>query len=134
MATRKPRRDFLARTLAVAPWAVAASLSWPTGSVLLFGEPKRGKIRIPLAQIKEGITPLLSAKLYLHKAGDALTVFDAHCTHMGCILHYDTDNHVFNCPCHHSRFDDGGHRLRGPAKRDLDRVTYVITGDAIVIG
>ncbi len=134
MPSRKPRRDFLTRTLAVAPWVVAASLSWPTGSLLLFGEPKRGKLRIPLAQIQEGITPILSAKLYIRKAGDSITVLDAHCTHMGCTLHYDTDNRVFNCPCHHSRFDDEGHRLKGPARRDLDRIAHVVTGDAIVIG
>jgi len=132
MAAPTPRRDFLARTLAMAPWAVTAAFAWPAGRFLLFGEPKRGRLILPLAQIKEGITPILSAKLFIRKSGSDITVFDAHCTHMGCILHYDAEH--FNCPCHHSRFDSEGTRLRGPAKRNLDTITYTVTATSLLIG
>jgi len=134
MADPTSRRDFLAKTLAMAPWAVTAALAWPVGCFLLFGEPKRGKLILPLAQIKEGITPILSAKLFIRKSGNDITVFDAHCTHMGCTLHYDADHHVFNCPCHHSRFDAEGTRLRGPAKRNLDTIAYTVTATSLLIG
>jgi len=128
------RRDFLSRTLAAAPWAMAAGFVWPMGRLLLFGEPKRGKLTIPLTQIPEGVTPILSAQLFVLRSGETVTVFDAHCTHMGCLLHYDDANHVFNCPCHHSRFDREGARLRGPAKRDLDTIPYKRTTTSLVIG
>jgi cytochrome b6-f complex iron-sulfur subunit len=111
-----------------------AGLAWPTGQFILFGEPKRGKLSIPLAQLREGITPLLAEKLYLRKSSEHITVFDAHCTHMGCTLRFDEEHSVFNCPCHKSRFDIDGVRLRGPAKRDLDTIAYTLTATALVIG
>jgi len=128
------RRDFLSRTLAIAPWAAGAALAWPAGRFLLFGEPERDRLSIPLTQLRAGITPIPAAQLFIRREGDAITVFDAHCTHMGCLLHYDTEHHVFNCPCHHSRFAADGSRLRGPARRDLDTLSYRLTTTAIVIG
>jgi cytochrome b6-f complex iron-sulfur subunit len=128
------RRDFLSRTLSVVPWAAAASLVWPAGRFLLFGEAERGKITLPLAQIGEGITPLPAAALFVRREGDSITIFDAHCTHMGCLLHYDGEHRVFDCPCHGSRFDRDGKRLRGPAKRDLDTVSFTLSATALVIG
>jgi cytochrome b6-f complex iron-sulfur subunit len=113
---------------------MSASLAWPVGRFLLFGEPKRGKLSIPLVQLREGVTPLLNEKIYIRKAGEHITVFDAHCTHMGCTLHYDSDHHLFNCPCHKSRFDIDGTRLRGPAKRDLDTIAYTRTNTSLLIG
>ena len=132
--TLMKRRDFLTRTLAIVPWALAAGLAWPVGRFLLFGEPGRGRLSIPLTQIPEGITPMLQAQLYCYREGEKITLFDAHCTHMGCLLHYDTEHRVFNCPCHHSRFAIDGTRLRGPARRDLDRIAYRLTATSLVIG
>ena len=129
-----PRRDFLGRTLALVPWALSAGFAWPVGRFLLFGEAERQKLTLPLSQFGEGITPLPAARLFVVRRGDTITVFDAHCTHMGCLLHYDADANVFNCPCHHSRFAGDGRRLRGPAKRDLDTIAYTRTATSLVIG
>jgi len=128
------RRDFLSKTLTLAPWAATAPLVWPTGRFLLFDEAGRGKITLPLAQIKEGITPVTRAALFIRKEGDAITVLDAHCTHMGCLLRFDREHQVFNCPCHKSRFSRDGKRLRGPAKRDMDTVSFTLSATALVIG
>jgi len=127
------RRDFLSRTLATVPWILGSSLIWPAGRFLLFAESRQGTLNIPLVQIPEGITPFPSARIFIRRKGDNITLFDAHCTHMGCLLHYDTDHQVFNCPCHHSRFDQEGHRLRGPAKRDLDTLSFVLTATSIIV-
>ena len=128
------RRDFIGKTLAFAPWAIAAGGVWPVGRFLLVGEPQREKCIVPLAQIKEGITSLPAHRIFVHRSGKHITVFDAHCTHMGCLVHYDAEHRVFNCPCHHSRFDIDGVRLHGPAKRDLDTIAYTITNTSLLIG
>ena len=39
------------------------------------------------------------------------------CTHLGCTL--EEDGPGFSCPCHGSRFDEGGKVLAGPADQDL---------------
>jgi len=41
------------------------------------------------------------------------------CTHKGCDVEYQSELHLFVCPCHNSRFDEDGKVVRGPAKTDL---------------
>ena len=89
---------------------------------------------MPLKKIKEGITLLASQNIYIYKHDTEIKVFDAHCTHMGCIIHFDAQNSVFNCPCHKSRFGIDGSKLRGPAKRDLDTISYKIKNKTLQIG
>ena len=44
------------------------------------------------------------------------------CTHLGCLLSWNTLDKTWDCPCHGSRFDYMGHQLYNPAIRDLDVV------------
>jgi glycine/D-amino acid oxidase-like deaminating enzyme/nitrite reductase/ring-hydroxylating ferredoxin subunit len=43
------------------------------------------------------------------------------CTHLGCLLRFNSAERSWDCPCHGSRFDVDGRVLEGPAVRDLDR-------------
>ena len=45
----------------------------------------------------------------------------ARCTHMGCKLTRNPDDHSWDCPCHGSRYDEEGHLLDDPAQRDMYR-------------
>jgi glycine/D-amino acid oxidase-like deaminating enzyme/nitrite reductase/ring-hydroxylating ferredoxin subunit len=45
------------------------------------------------------------------------------CTHMGCVVQFNSAERSWDCPCHGSRFDVDGAVLEGPAGRPLERRT-----------
>ncbi|MEV6316566.1 FAD-dependent oxidoreductase [Streptomyces sp. NPDC051776] len=50
----------------------------------------------------------------------SVTAVDARCTHLGCLVHFDDAERVWECPCHGSRFAPDGKVLHGPATRPLE--------------
>lgn len=41
------------------------------------------------------------------------------CSHLGCALKWNRQEHSWDCPCHGSRFDERGHLLDTPAQKDI---------------
>jgi Rieske Fe-S protein len=70
---------------------------------------------------------------------DFFAVYDRRCPHNGCTLKAvtvkvpdDEDRCEFRCPCHGSRFDDRGHRLAGPARRDMTQYFFKLEDKPVI--
>lgn len=48
-----------------------------------------------------------------------LHAVSAVCPHMGCMVHFNSAERSWDCPCHGSRFGTDGKLLHGPALKDL---------------
>lgn len=56
--------------------------------------------------------------VWVIKGAEDITVFSAVCPHLGCTINEAADG--FICPCHGSAWSFEGHRVGGPAPRDVD--------------
>jgi menaquinol-cytochrome c reductase iron-sulfur subunit len=65
--------------------------------------------------------------------GGTIRTFLAVCTHEGCPLGWNPNQHLIRCPCHGSAFDVSGHVVNGPATRPLTQLeTFIERGRVLV--
>ncbi len=69
------------------------------------------------------IMELEGSKYAVHRDGTGeLHIVSAICPHMGCVVHWNTADQSWDCPCHGSRFSKHGEVLEGPAIHPLKKI------------
>lgn len=60
--------------------------------------------------------------VWVVRTGEASYVgMSAVCTHLHCVLDWNAENRIMDCPCHAGSFDLNGNVLSGPAPLPLER-------------
>jgi glycine/D-amino acid oxidase-like deaminating enzyme/nitrite reductase/ring-hydroxylating ferredoxin subunit len=76
-----------------------------------------------VSQIKRGEGAILRrglSKFAVYRDDDGvLHERSAVCTHLGCIVQWNSTERTWDCPCHGSRFQTDGHAVNGPAIQAL---------------
>jgi Rieske Fe-S protein len=69
-----------------------------------------------------------------HNPDDTYRAISGICTHQSCVVSgFDTNNDVFVCPCHGSRFDLNGNVVQGPAGSKLHQYITRVENNSLII-
>ncbi len=72
-------------------------------------------------------------KVFINRMDDGLLAMSAICTHLRCIVRWNEQKKVFECPCHGAEFNAFGEVLAGPPPRPLDIHPVETVGGKIVV-
>ena len=138
VSVRPNRRGFFHACFALMTGVAGFIVAFPAFS--FFRLPKRintaRKIEVPIADLSE------DQALFFNRQGIQIAliytdrepkVFDAACTHLGCLVTWDQNEHIFHCPCHGAVFDDKGQTVKGPVNTPLKKIDFEIKNDVLII-
>ena len=70
------------------------------------------------AVVRQGLSKIAAWR----RPDGTLVEHSAMCPHAGCLVHWNSSETTWDCPCHGSRFTAEGHVFEGPANRDLAKI------------
>lgn len=106
----------------------------PLGAVSDFAVGQPRMISFGIVKADGYVRSTLTRAVWAYRpAPDQLAVYNARCTHLGCLISYRADAQTFLCPCHGGVFAlRDGHVLDGPPPRGLDRLDHRMDGERIM--
>lgn len=132
-------RKLLGRTAAIAGVCVAAPLLSGCRGEGESDLPPPGPVSLgPSSKFRLGKTDVSLYRVQVRVAageqGREYSALSLVCTHQTCLLKRADSGSGFRCPCHGSRFDDGGQVLEGPALEPLKwfKLSFSPSGDLLL--
>lgn len=133
------RRDF-ARFLVFGAGAMAAGnvglAVWTQLRTINTGSPRP---IVALASVAVGSTYLFDypggsdPAILLRLADTEVVAFSQKCTHLGCVVYYQSDEDRWHCPCHQGNFETvSGDVISGPPTRPLGRIDVEVRDDGMI--
>ena len=107
--------------------ALGAAADFPTG------EPRM--ITFGVLKADGYLSTTLPRAVWVRRLTDGrIDVFNARCTHLGCLISYRPDSQTFLSPCHGGVFAlSDGAVLEGPPPRPLDRLEARVENGQVVV-
>ena len=146
-----PRRGFLSRLVMIP--ALVAAYGFFASLIIRFLYPKnKGRDLKPMFVAFSDKVPTGKSKAFFTPEGDQVILtntgqlqknknhtyiaFSSRCPHLGCKVHYSSENQQFICPCHQGVFDQKGVALSGPpadAGQALSEYDVRVDGNSIYV-
>jgi cytochrome b6-f complex iron-sulfur subunit len=137
------RRNFLGKILGA--WSVVSAI--PVGSAILqylsplkSNESPKESLRVAAVHdIAAGSAKIVRFNkepvIVVHMGTGQFKAFSARCTHLGCIVKYQTEDGPphFHCNCHGSEFDMNGKIISGPASTPLTPLKVSLQESSIIV-
>ena len=136
MMSDKPSDNLTRRALLKVSLGLSSALSL-FGLIKFLGyqsapvQPVRFTLKSPVEYAEGSVTGVPEARAYILRDAKGLYAISAVCTHLGCTVNKTGEN--YECPCHGSRFNNGGYVLKGPAQFPLDRLELSLSDDGKVV-
>ena len=134
------RRKFLIASLGGVAALAAGAIIYPIYRYLAPVNEKETGVKVSFA---ESDVPPGGAKFFqfrgetgvvIRKRGGELVALSAVCTHLGCIVQWQSDRQDFLCPCHAGRYSAEGKVVSGPPPKPLVRLPFTVANGTITIG
>lgn len=137
--TAVSRRSFL--KLGISALGAAALLELG-GASLLYLRPQETAVSFgkvikvgPVEAFPPGsVTEFTNGRFFLVRGEDGgfLAIY-RRCPHLGCTVHWVTEDNQFHCPCHAARFDAHGDYNNPPVPRPLDTFAIIINEEGVIV-
>ena len=72
-------------------------------------------------------------KLFIIRDDKGFLSLSARCTHLGCMVVWNRDHHMFLCPCHGGKYDAEGRNVEGPPPRPLDQFALRLDDNGFLV-
>ena len=134
------RRQLLKTSLAFLGTTALVSFVYPASKFLVppKSNAKDAQIKLDKEQIPTGTAKEILYNdvplVIINRRGSGFIALSRVCTHLGCLVGYDSFNNKLVCPCHAGEFDLEGNVLSGPATKSLKRYPLKISSKQITVG
>lgn len=134
------RRRLLKSILGLLGTTVLVSFVYP---ILRFLAPPGEEAQGRKVVLKRSEVPPGSAKdivvntipsIIINVPEKGLIVLSKVCTHLGCLVEYDKSKSRLLCPCHAGVYSLDGKVISGPPPKPLQKFSFKVEGEDIVIG
>ncbi len=137
MMSRRTWLDWLLRG-GLATWAIGflapvLSYLWPAQrrgpAAQTISVGKAGE----LAEWEAKMAALSGRPIIIVRTPQGVRAFSAVCTHLGCIVQWNSQRRQIGCPCHAGFFDINGRPVSGPPPKPLTEFGVVVLNGEVLV-